>query len=186
MEQTSTLPTAPSTTKVNVPGSIDRNRIVSLYESHRLELRRLILGVTRDPDLTEDVIQSTMAKAIELGHTAQEETLKGWLFRVAFHEALTARRRRETREQGERKLQFTLKRVIDAPDARLLQDEVIEGVRDAIDQLPLEQRAIVWARMYEDKTFAEIAENQKLPLGTVLTRMRLALEKLRRSLRPGD
>jgi RNA polymerase sigma-70 factor (ECF subfamily) len=40
--------------------------------------------------------------------------------------------------------------------------------------------------MYEDKTFAQIAEELGLPLGTVLTRMRLALEKLRRTLRPGD
>jgi RNA polymerase sigma-70 factor (ECF subfamily) len=40
--------------------------------------------------------------------------------------------------------------------------------------------------MYEDKTFAEIAEECGLPLGTVVTRMRLALEKLRRTLRTGD
>ena len=45
---------------------------------------------------------------------------------------------------------------------------------------------MVWARMYEDKTFAQIAGEQGVPLGTVLTRMRLALEKLRGLLRAGD
>ena len=41
------------------------------------------------------------------------------------------------------------------------------------------------ARVYDDKTFAQIARETGLPLGTVLTRMRLALDKLRLALRPG-
>ena len=71
-----------------------RARVVSLYETHGEELRRFVLGVVRDPDLTGDVMQATFSKALELGHTARPETLKGWLFRVAFHEALASRRRR--------------------------------------------------------------------------------------------
>ena len=45
---------------------------------------------------------------------------------------------------------------------------------------------MVLARVYEEKTFAEIAGETGLPLGTVLTRMRRALEKMRRTMRPGD
>ena len=60
------------------------------------------------------------------------------------------------------------------------------ALRKALGELPAEQGRVVWARMYEDKTFAQIAEEFGLPLGTVLTRMRLALEKLRRTLHPGD
>ena len=45
---------------------------------------------------------------------------------------------------------------------------------------------MVRARVFEEKTFAEIAGESGLPLGTVLTRMRRALEKMRRTLRPGD
>ena len=44
---------------------------------------------------------------------------------------------------------------------------------------------MVLARVYEDKTFAEIAAEAGLPLGTVLTRMRRGLEKLRKTMRPG-
>ena len=60
------------------------------------------------------------------------------------------------------------------------------AVRKALGELPPEQSKVVWARMYEDKTFAQIAEESGLPLGTVLTRMRLALGKLRRTLRTGE
>ena len=42
------------------------------------------------------------------------------------------------------------------------------------------------ARVYEDKTFAHIAREQGLPLGTVLSRMRRALAKLKRGLESGE
>jgi RNA polymerase sigma-70 factor (ECF subfamily) len=68
----------------------------------------------------------------------------------------------------------------------LIRRETIAAVRQALGELPGEQRQVVWARMYEDKTFLQIAQESDLPLGTVLTRMRLALEKLRRILRTGE
>jgi RNA polymerase sigma-70 factor (ECF subfamily) len=167
-------------------GNVDTTQLVALYESHGPELRRFVLGVTRDPDLTNDVVQATYAKAVEFGHTAHPDTFKGWLFRVAFHEALTARRRRDARDQGIRRFARLGSHAVERPDERIVRDETVEAVRQALGDLPPEQRRVVWARMYEDKTFAEIAQEFRLPLGTVLTRMRLALEKLRRSLRPGD
>ena len=47
-----------------------------------------------------------------------------------------------------------------------------------MERLPVEQRRVIRMRIYEDKTFAVIAEELGAPLGTVLTRMRLALRKL--------
>ncbi|AGA30100.1 RNA polymerase sigma factor [Singulisphaera acidiphila] len=179
-------PSVPHAESSKPGGIVDATRFVALYESHGPELRRFILGVTRDPELTNDVIQATYTKAVEFGHTARAETFKGWLFRVAFHEALTARRRRDARDQGVRRLADLGGHAVELPDEQVIRDETIEAVRQALGDLPPEQRRVVWARMYEDKTFAEIAQEYRLPLGTVLTRMRLALEKLRRSLRPGD
>ncbi|MBL8825420.1 MAG: hypothetical protein JNM18_00445, partial [Planctomycetaceae bacterium] len=60
--------------------------------------------------------------------------------------------------------------------------ETVVGVRQAIEQLPAEQRQVVRLRIYENRTFAEIATALKLPLGTVLTRMQLALKKLKKAL----
>lgn len=161
-------------------------RLASLYEAHRAELHRFVLGVARDPEVAADVLQATFAKAVEWGHATRPETFKGWLFRVAFHEALVARRRLQTREQGNRRLASLARHAAERPDERLIRSETVDAVREALEDLPTEQRSVVWARMYDDKTFAEIAEENGLPLGTVLTRMRLALEKLRRKLRPGD
>jgi RNA polymerase sigma factor (sigma-70 family) len=160
--------------------------IASLFADLADELRRFVLGVVRDPDLADDVMQATFLKALEHGHEARVETSRGWLFRVAFHEALASRRRASSREDGNRRLARLRPRPDDpAPDAPLIRSETVALVREALGKLPEEQRKVVLARVYEDKTFAEIAGETGLPLGTVLTRMRRGLEKMRKTLRPG-
>ncbi len=67
--------------------------ITSLFDGLAPELRRFVIGVVRDPDLADDVMQATFLKALEHGHEARVETARGWLFRVAFHEALASKRR---------------------------------------------------------------------------------------------
>jgi RNA polymerase sigma-70 factor (ECF subfamily) len=170
----------------NGQATIDRSLVAALYAEHGAELRRFVLGVVRDPEVAGDVLQITYARVIERGHTARAETFKGWLFQVAFREALTDRRRRETRDQGNRRLAALGFPTGERPEEGLIRAETVTAVRKALGELPAEQARVVWARMYEDKTFAEIARECDLPLGTVLTRMRLALEKLRRILRTGD
>lgn len=166
--------------------ALEVSRVESLFHEHSAEVRRFVLGVLRDPDMAADVLQTTFAKAIEQGHTARPETLKGWLFRVAYHEAITARRRVQSREQAQRKLRALWVAAGETPEDALIRRETVESVRRAVAELPDAQRTVLWARLYEDKTFAVIAAELGLPLGTVLTRMRSALEKLKRSLRAGE
>jgi RNA polymerase sigma-70 factor (ECF subfamily) len=64
-------------------------------------------------------------------------------------------------------------------DEPLLRLEAVQAVRDALEQLPPEQRRVVQMRIYEEKTFARIAKELKIPIGTALGRMRAALIKLR-------
>jgi RNA polymerase sigma factor (sigma-70 family) len=167
--------------------AVDRTSLIaSLYADLAVELRRFVLGVVRDAHLADDVMQATFVKALEHGHEARSETYRGWLFRVAFHEALASRRRAEAREKGHRRLATFRTWPETSPDDPLIRRETVLAVREALETLPEEQRRVVLARVYEDRTFAEIAGETGLPLGTVLTRMRRALEKMRKSLRPGD
>ena len=173
-------------TRVVVPG-LDATYLAQLYVEYGPELRRFILGVVRDPEVASDVLQATFAKAIELGHTAREETVRGWLFRVALNEALATRRRRATREGANRKLAWWgAGQGGERPEESLIRGETVEAVRRTLSKLPEAEREVVRARVYEGKTFARIAEDQGVPLGTVLTRMRRALEKLRRGPETGE
>jgi RNA polymerase sigma factor (sigma-70 family) len=170
----------------NGQATLDPVRVAALYAEHGAELRRFVLGVVRDPHLAGDVVQIAFTRAVERGHTARAETFKGWLFQVAFREALTARRRREAGERAGRRLASLGFPAGERADETLIRAETVAAVRTALGRLPAEQGRVVWARIYEDKTFAEIAAEFGLPLGTVLTRMRLAMEKLRRTLRSGE
>ncbi|HEX4150338.1 MAG TPA: sigma-70 family RNA polymerase sigma factor, partial [Pirellulales bacterium] len=72
------------------------------------------------------------------------------------------------------------------PAMQVVHRETAERVRAALDRLPKEQRQVVRLRMHEQKKFATIAQELNLPLGTVLTRMQLALRKLRKLLEADD
>src|SRR5260221_130914 len=72
------------------------------------------------------------------------------------------------------------------PASSLMQRDNVQHVRDALKRLTPEQRTIVQKKIYEEKTFADIAAELGIPLGTVLTRMRKALQILRRELEPHE
>ena len=158
---------------------LDPATVARLYLEHGEQLQRFVMGILRDAQLTQDVLQLTFAKMVERGHATREESRKSWLFRVAYNEAMAIRRRDALGERAVRNLAHTATRASAAADEPVLRYERVELVKRALDRLPPAQREVVQLRIYEDKTFAEIAEHLKIPLGTALGRMRAALEKLR-------
>jgi RNA polymerase sigma factor (sigma-70 family) len=177
--------------------------VEALYREHGADLEAFLIGVLRDRHQASEVVQIVFRKALEYlatletgadGESAElttDELLskwqspRGWLFRVGWNEAMLVRRV-QTRHQNLLK-KAVWNRDLDrpepaAPESGLVQDETVEAVRKAIGDLPEDQQIVVRSRIYEDKTFAVIAEELGLPLGTVLTRMRLAMQKLERAL----
>ena len=65
-----------------------------------------------------------------------------------------------------------------AADERVLERDLATAVRRVVDALPAAQREVVRLRHGAGLTFREIAERLGRPLGTVLTQMRAALEKI--------
>ncbi len=137
------------------------------------------MGLLRDHQLAADVLQTTFVKLAERGHTSQEESRKGWLFRVAYNEAMLVRRRQATDDAALRRSVWARESGGQSADTQLIQAETIQLVRQALRELPAEQQQVVRMRIYEDKTFAVIAAELGIPLGTALGRMRTALIKLR-------
>jgi RNA polymerase sigma-70 factor (ECF subfamily) len=177
--------TTPPKTVAGVSG--DPAWLAALYAEHGPGLRRFVTGILRDPDAAEDVVQTTFARATNAAGTISPEAIKAWLYRVAFHEAITCKRRagvdrKATQELGARQRAQDPERA----EELLVRRELIEQVREAMESLPASQRQVVQARVYQGKTFAQIAAEMGVPLGTALTHMRRALEKLRRKLTPHD
>jgi RNA polymerase sigma factor (sigma-70 family) len=69
----------------------------------------------------------------------------------------------------------------DAADA-LEQKELKEAVVKAIDKLTDDQRAVVIATEFEERSFRELSEEWKIPIGTLLARKSRAIQKIKREL----
>lgn len=158
--------------------------VQALYDLHATEMLAFLQGVLRDPDGAREALQSTFQRVLEAGHTARPDSIRGWLFRVAFHEAMALRRRQSARER-------TLQRFVssgpsvergESAEIELIRTEDVSRLKTALANLPVDQRQVVERRVYAEETFAQIAADLKLPIGTVLTRMRLALQKLQKAL----
>ncbi len=169
---------------------LDTATIAELYTQHAQGLRFFLLGMLRDPELAGEALQATFVKALEFGHEADPGSLRAWLFRVAHNEAIQLRRRQSVDERAKARL-FAgqtsagqiAERLAEASDQGALRAESIEQVRAALASLPIEQREVVRLRIHDQKKFAEIAQELAVPLGTVLSRMHAALDKLRQRFR---
>jgi RNA polymerase sigma-70 factor (ECF subfamily) len=137
------------------------------------------LGLVRDPQLASDAVQSAFAKLAERGHETNEDSRKAWLFRVAYNEAILVRRRQAIGDRVVQRLAWIKDATGHSADEPVIRFEEVELVRQAMEQLPPDQLRVVQMRIYEEKTFREIAEQLNIPLGTALARMRSALKKLK-------
>jgi RNA polymerase sigma-70 factor (ECF subfamily) len=162
----------------------------TLYLEYGERLVAFARGLLGDADLAREVVQVTFGRAIEAAGGVRPESLKAWLYRVAYNEAMAVGRRRGI--EGRALERLSGGRLSDRrggagpPEEDLIRWEQVRRVREVLDQLPSEQRTVVQLRIYEERTFADIAQRLSLPLGTVLTRMRLALAKLHKALQERD
>lgn len=156
----------------------------ALYLELSERLWAFAVGLLGDHELAREVVQTTFGKALESAGRIPPEARKAWLYRVAYHEAMLLRRRQGVAERVQKKLleRQAAATVSTTPDDDLVRWEEVRQVREALLQLPEPQQVVVRKRIYEGKTFSQIAAELGLPLGTVLTRMRLALGRLERVL----
>ena len=105
--------------------------------------------------------------------------LRGWLFTVAYHQAMLLRRRQQSRPADS--LPDYLEVTDDAPGPLQLavQHDQAQRLRGLIDRLPPLQQEVIRQRVYEGKPFREIAATLNCPLNTALARMHEGLKRLR-------
>lgn len=167
------------------------NQAGALYLEHSEQLTAFAWGLLRNRELAREVVQVTFGKALEHAGSIPPEGRKAWLFRVARNEALAIRRRDGVAQRAHERLarQGTAEAVTatdgdeERPDSQLLRREQLASIEEALQELPEAQRDVVRKKFFEDRTFAEIATETGCPLGTILTRMRLALGKLEQALK---
>lgn len=161
---------------------MDRSELSRQFEAHASALRLFLRGILREENQTEEILQRVSLKVLTSGSQARPESFRGWLFRVAWNEVQLQHRKQSLEDRHHRQWADQQHPPTFNPLDQLLSQERHTQVQHSLNQLPLEQREVLLLRIQQDKTFAEIASELQLPLGTVVSRMQAGLKKLRQLL----
>jgi RNA polymerase sigma-70 factor (ECF subfamily) len=165
----------------------DETALGALYDRWVHSLYSLVLHLLRDPDEAEDVVEETFWQAWR--KASSYEPSKGavstWLLTIGRRKALDrirARKRYKEDPIGRDRAFADLPSPALDPSQDMEGSELREHVRAALKELPSEQREVLEMGYFNGMSQTEIAEATGQPLGTVKTRMRLAMQKLREPL----
>ena len=138
--------------------------------------------LTRDPVHAQDVAQEAMLRALRYFHAFRGEEARPWLLRIVRNTWSDFRTRKGANDQP---LDVVEHRAADGPDP---EQSALEGDRRrhvvaALAALPADAREILVLREIEDFSYKHIASVLDLPVGTVMSRLARAREKLAVELR---
>lgn len=140
-------------------------------------LRRYAVALTGNAALADDLIQDSIEKALRQSAQLREpQLLSRWLRRILHNLYID-----EIRRNRGRGLQQDIMDLIDHPQLRVPAEDgaVARDLVRAMNALNLEHREILLLVGLEDLSYREIAEELNIPIGTVMSRLARARERLR-------
>lgn len=158
--------------------------LAELYDRHARGIYSLAFRIVQDQGDAEEVVQDVFAQAWR--QASRYDTSRGvvvaWLLVMARSRSIDRVRARAGRPPLQEDDPALLRDLTDGgirADTLVVTAEQAGRIRAALSQLPTLQRAAIDLAFYEGLTHAEVAERLEQPLGTVKTRIRLGLQKLR-------
>jgi RNA polymerase sigma-70 factor, ECF subfamily len=177
---------------VELIGSIiraDQSALSELYDRYSRLVFSIAYSLVGDYATTEEITQDVFVRVWERApqYRSDQGKVSTWLISIARHRSIDMLRR-----QGSRPENHTVSWAESTIDAMPSDDDPEEAaelsmqrqrVRAAIAQLPEDQKQALALAYFNGFTHRQIAERLEQPLGTVKTRIRLAMQKLRQLLR---
>ncbi len=162
----------------------DESALAAVYDRYAGMLSSVLNRILRDSQAAEEILQDIFFQLWRMPaqFDASRGSLAGWLAVIARHRAIS-RLRRHNPAAGEELLENTIVLPFNL-ESIVAQQQLLTRVKGALDGLPKEQRAAVEFAYFEGMTHSEIARRTGDPLGTVKTRLRSAVETLKRNLHP--
>ncbi len=167
----------------------DERALKQLYDRYGALVFTLALRKLGDRGQAEEVLQDVFFRCWTQAHTYRAEagSVAAWLFGITRNRCIDVRRGRlshaRERERDPLPAADTLKEPGQSDAAETLTLQL--SVRAALDSLSPEQRQAIALAYYDDLSQSEIARELGEPLGTVKSRIRAAMERLRRALAAG-
>lgn len=159
-----------------------------LYERYGRLVFSLAVNAVGDPSTAEEITQDVFMRVWERAgqYRADQAAVSTWLTSIARHRAIDQLRRQGVRVEAQSIAWADVapqkEPAAERPEQAVEQSIERQRVRAAVARLPEEQKQVLALAYFQGRSQAEIAEALGLPLGTVKTRIRLAMDKLRVSL----
>ena len=156
----------------------DKAAKAALFRHFAPRVKAFLMKSGADATLAEECAQDVMATLWQKAHLFDpaRASVATWVFTIARNRRIDALRKARRPEPEE---------LSGGPEPEPDQAEVLEAQQEtdrlgaALAQLPDKQRALIERAYFGDLSHSEIAEETGLPLGTIKSRIRLALERLR-------
>ena len=158
----------------------EADALAALYDRHAPRLLGLIRLIVSDPELAENVLQEVFLSVWKGAWRFQPHLGDAavWLSQIARNRAVDALRRRPAKSMGVLEAAGGA-HAADASFDRIDNGELAVQVREAMSRLPSEERAAIVLAYFRGWSHARIAQHQTLPVGTVKTRIRNGMGRLR-------
>lgn len=164
----------------------DQAALARLYDSTNRLIYGLVLRIVSDPETAEEVLLDVYLHVWRKGerYQASKGTALGWLFMIARSRAIDALRSRAVRECGRHSLE-TASTIADLAPTPEENSEIAQRrrfIQQCLADLPKDQWQAIELAFFFGLSHSEIAQTLKEPLGTIKTRVRLGMARLRESL----
>ena len=148
-------------------------------------LRRYGRSLTRDQQEVDDLVHDTLVRALEKLHTRRGAgDLRPWLFAIMHNLFVSRFRQTKRRGKPERIDVVTEGALTQAPSQEMRMET--HRVWEALHTLPPEQRSVLVLICVEELSYADVARVLDIPIGTVMSRLSRARERLARALESRD
>lgn len=157
----------------------DKAAIRLIFDHYGAVLLNIIRRVVKDEAMAQDVLQDSLLKFWKNSgsYDAEKGSLFTWLTRISRNAAIDKTRTKDFRLSETSRTAVDLVSISDTVKQESDLDKLY--MKQLIDQLPEIQRELIDLAYFQGYTQKEISDNLEMPLGTVKTRIRLAIKHLR-------
>ena len=152
-----------------------------IYEKYKNDLLALAVALLYDINSAEDVVHDVFVSFVKSVDKFQlTGSLKGYLL-ICVTNLSRDRNRAKTKAPvrlSENEVDSTIS-YLGTPDQAMISTEELQRLRYAVAELPYEQREVIILHLQGGRTFRQIAASQHVPIGTIQSRYRYGLDKLR-------
>ena len=166
----------------------DQNSLEILIRRHKSRVFSYILLIVKNKELAEDIFQETFIKVIrslKRGKYIDNGKFVSWVLRISHNLIIDHFRKEKLRgtisnDSSSVDIFNSRKFSEDTIEGQLVSTQILNEVKELINELPEDQQQVIYMRHYQELSFKEIADQTDVSINTALGRMRYALINLRK------